>query len=74
MRFHRSATTRCLFVGPLRIRWAGSDFRPLFSERYGHRKWLKIGRLGFRWDMAKPITAAPADPETETDRSEDRDA
>jgi hypothetical protein len=44
--------TRCLFVGPLRIRWAGDDFHPLYSERYGRRRWLRIGRLGLRLDRA----------------------
>lgn len=39
----------CLFAGRLRIRWEGPDFRPLFSERYGFRKWRKVGRLGVRW-------------------------
>jgi len=35
-----------------RIRWAAPDHRPLFSERYGHTKWHKLGRLGFHY--AKP--------------------
>ena len=34
-----------LDVGPWRIRWASPNFRPLFSERYGHQKWHKVGRL-----------------------------
>lgn len=46
--------THCWFIGPLRIRWAGRDFKPLFSERYGYRKWHKIGRLGVLWDRSKP--------------------
>ena len=50
---HRTTTTRCLFVGPLRIRWAGDDFKPLFSERYGYRKWWKVGRLGVRIDRGQ---------------------
>lgn len=50
---HRDlAGTHCWFLGPLRIHWEGSDFRPLFSERYGHRKWHKIGRLGFLIDRS----------------------
>jgi hypothetical protein len=38
------------FIGPARIRWAGRDFKPLFSEQYGHRKWYGVGRLKVRWD------------------------
>lgn len=34
-----------LDVGTWRIRWARPGHRPLFSERYGHQKWHKIGRL-----------------------------
>lgn len=37
--------TICLDVGPFRIRWAGPNHRPLFSERYGYQKWHGIGRL-----------------------------
>lgn len=44
--------TRCWFAGPLRIRWAGRDFKPLYSERYGHRRWYGIGRLKVRVDLS----------------------
>ncbi len=42
--------TRCLFVGRLRIRWAGDDFRPLPSERMGRTCWLTVGRVSVRWE------------------------
>jgi hypothetical protein len=35
----------CLDVGPYRIRWAGPDHHPLFSERYGYTRWYGLGRL-----------------------------
>lgn len=48
-----AALAKWLTENALRIRWAGRDFRPLFSERYGHRRWLHIGRLGIRWEARR---------------------
>jgi hypothetical protein len=44
----RGPDMACLDLGRWRIRYAGPGFRPLFSERYGHQKWHKVGRLGVR--------------------------
>lgn len=40
-----------------RFRWAGPEFRPLFSERNGYQKWHHVGRLALNTNRRRRESA-----------------